>query len=75
MSDTKTKSSEQGLKRRKVIRTVKNGIVDDDLNETKDAYIAGWYLKRFTFYFLDLVFKAFTFMFFSKKLSYLHDFF
>ena len=51
------KSSEQGLKRRKIIRTVKKGIVDKEvLNEPKNAYIAGGYLKRFTFYFLDLVF-------------------
>ena len=54
------KSSEQGLKRRKVIRTVKKGIVDKVvLNEPRNAYIAGGYLKRFTFYFLDLVFSGF----------------
>ena len=48
------KSSEQGFKRRKVIRAVKKGIVDKEvLNEPKDAYIAGGYLERFTFYCLD----------------------
>ena len=33
ISDTKTKSSTQGLKRRKVIRTVKKEITDKVLNE------------------------------------------
>ena len=38
------KSSEKGLKRRKVIRTVKKGIVDKEvLNEPQEAYIAGGY--------------------------------
>ena len=50
-------SSEEGLKIRKVIRTVKKRILDKEfLNEPKNAYIAGGYLKRFTFYFSDLVF-------------------
>ena len=57
MSDSTAKSSEQGLQIRKVIRTVKKGIVDNEfLNETKNAYIAGGYLKRYTFYFSDLVY-------------------
>ena len=38
------KSSEQGLKRWKVIRTVKKGIVDKVLNEPKDACIDGGYI-------------------------------
>ena len=45
-------SSEQGLKRRKVIRTVKNGIIDKDLNEQKMPMLLVDIKKNLHFIFL-----------------------
>ena len=66
MSDTKTKSSEQGLKRRKVIRTVKKGIVDNEvLNELQKCLYYWWIFKKIYILFFRLDFLSFhVFMFF-----------